>query len=138
MSAMISRTWIFAALLGTVSLAMGGADSAAEVVSSAEATRTIVINDLIVKDASVSGVVVNKSDATVREVELLLRQTWLWHDERHPGTESPGRALPFLLSGDIAPHSGTPCVFQMAPLAERSDGRIVTTMDVTGFSEVGP
>ncbi|HEX7409937.1 MAG TPA: hypothetical protein VF515_20145, partial [Candidatus Binatia bacterium] len=76
--------------------------------------------------------------ATVRGVELLLRQTWLWNDERHPGTDSPGRTLPFTFRADIAPNASAPFTFQTPPLAQRSDGRFVTTMDVISFSEVGP
>ena len=74
----------------------------------------------------------------LRGVELLLRQVWLWNDERHPGTDSPGRTLPFTLGGDVAPNASAPFTFQTPPLPQRSDGRFVTTMDVTGFTEVGP
>ena len=135
---MVTRIWIFGALLGILILPLHGATATAAVVSSSEAAQTIVINDLTVRDGSVSGTVVNKSSATVRGVELLLRQTWLWNNERHPGTDSPGRTLRFTLGGDVAPNASAPFTFQTPPLAQRSDGRLVTTMDVTGFTEVGP
>jgi len=135
---MITRIWIFGALLGILGLPLSGAAAAAAVVAPSEAAQTIVINDLTVRDGSVSGTIVNKSSATVRGVELLLRQTWLWNNERHPGTDSPGRTLPFTLAGDVAPNASAPFAFQIPPLAQRSDGRFVTTMDVTGFTEVGP
>ena len=134
---MVTRIWIFGALLGILSLPLHEA-SAAAVVPSSEAAQTIIINDLIVRDGSVSGTVVNKSSATVRAVELWLRQTWLWNNELHPGGDSPGRTLPFTLGGDVAPNASAPFTFQIPPLAERSDGRFVTTMDVVSFSEVGP
>ena len=108
------------------------------VVPSSEAAQTIVIKDLTVKDDSVSGTVVNKSSATVRGVGLLLRQEWLWKDERHPGTDSPGRAVPFTLAGDVAPNASAPFTFQTPRLPQRSDGRFVMTTDVISFSEVGP
>ena len=135
---MVTRIWIFGALLGILSLPLHGASARPAVVPSSEAAKTIVISDLTVKDDSVSGTVVNKSSATVRGVELLLRQVWQWKDERHPGTDSPGRTLPFTLGTDVAPNASAPFTFQTPPLAQRSDGRFVTTMDVTGFSEVGP
>ncbi len=135
---MVTRIWIFGGLLGILSLPLHGATAAAAVVPSSEAAQTIVINDLTVRDGSVSGTVVNKSSATVRGVELLLRQTWLWNNERHPGTDSPGRTLPFTLRGDVAPNASAPFTFQTPPLDQRSDGRFVTTMDVISFSEVGP
>jgi len=135
---MVTRTWIFGTLLGILTLPLHGATATATVVASAEAARTIVINDLTVHEGSVSGTVVNKSSATVRDVALLLRQVWQWKNERHPGTDSPGRTLPFTLRGDVAPNASAPFTFQTPPLPQRSDGRFVTTMDVTGFTEVGP
>jgi len=129
---------LIAGLLGILSLPLPGAAATAAVVASSEAAQTIVINDLTVRDGSVSGTIVNKSSATVRGVQLLLRQTWLWNNERHPGTDSPGRTLPFTFAGDVAPNASAPFTFQTPPLAQRSDGRFVTTMDVTGFTEVGP
>jgi hypothetical protein len=135
---MVTRIWIFGALLGILSLPLHGATAASPVVPSSEAAQTIAINDLTVHEGSVSGTVVNKSSATVRGVQLLLRQTWLWNNERHPGTDSPGRTLPFTFGGDVAPNASAPFTFQTPPLPQRSDGRFVTTMDVTGFTEVGP
>jgi hypothetical protein len=135
---MVTRIWTLGALLGILSVPLHGATATAAVVSSSEAARTIVINDLTVRDGSVSGTFVNKSSATVHGVEVLLRQTWLWNNERHPGTDSPGRTLPFTLTADLGPNASAPFTFQTPPLPERSDGRFVTTMDVTGFTEVGP
>ena len=135
---MVTRIWIFGALLGIVILPLHGASATAAVLSSSEVAQTIVINDLTVREGSVSGTIVNKSSATVRGVELLLRQTWLWNNERHPGTDSPGRTLSFTFAADVAPHASAPFTFQIPPLPQRSDGQFVTTMDVTGFTEVGP
>jgi hypothetical protein len=119
------------ALLGILTLPLHGAAAPAAVVPSSEIAQTIVINDLTVQEGSISGIVVNKSSTTVRGVELLLRQTWLWNNERHPGTDSPGRTLPFTLRTDVAPNGSAPFTFQ-------TPCRFVTTMDVTGFTEVGP
>lgn len=135
---MTTRTWIIGALLCQLSLPLQSAFATADVVPSSEAAQTVVITGLTVKDASVSGTVVNKSAATVRGVEMVLRQVWQWKDELHPGTDSPGRTLTFTLGGDVAPHSSAPFTFQMPPLPQRSDGRFTTTMDVIRFTEVGP
>ena len=135
---MVTRIWIFGALLGILSLPLRGVTATLAVMTSSDAAQTIVINDLTVQDDSVSGTIVNKSSATVRGVELLLRQVWHWKDEFHPGTDSPGRTLPLTLRGDVPPNGSAPFTFQIPPLARRSDGRFVTTMEVTRFSEVGP
>jgi len=71
---MVTRIWIFAALLGILILPLHGATASAAVVSSSEAARTVVIKDLTVREGSVSGTIVNKSSATVRGVDLMLQQ----------------------------------------------------------------
>jgi hypothetical protein len=136
---MITRIWIFGAMLGILSLPLHGVTAIAETVkTSADAAQTIVIDNLSVQNDSVSGTIVNKSPASVRGVELLLRQVWHWKDEFHPGTDSPGRTLPLTFSGDVAPNASAPFTFQIPALTQRSGGHFVTTMEVTGFSEVGP
>ncbi len=135
---MDSRLWIGAALLGVLSLPLHGATAASTVVPSSEVARTIDIDNLTVHEGSVSGRLVNKSPARVRGVDLLLRQVWHWKDEFHPGTDSPGRTLPLTWSGDIAPNASAPFTFEIPPLSARSDGYFDTTMEVTGFTEVGP
>jgi len=134
---MVTRIWIFAALLGSAGLALPNATALAGMVPPAEAAQAVVINDLTVGPDSVSGTVVNKTSATLREVQVLLRQVWQWKDERHPGTDSPGRTTPFTLAVNVAPNASAPFTFQPPRLPPRSDGRYVTTMDVTGFTEVG-
>jgi hypothetical protein len=111
---------------------------ASAVLSPSQVAQTIVIKDLPVRGDLVSGVVVNTSAARIRGVQLLLRQTWLWNDERHPGTDRLGRTLPVTLHTDVAPNGSAPFTFQTPPLARRFDGRFVTTMDVTGFMEDEP
>ncbi len=108
------------------------------VLSPPQVAQTIVINDLTVREDSVSGVVVNTSSARIRGVQLLLRQAWLWNDERHPGTDSPGRTLPVTLHTDVDPNGSAPFTFQTPPLPRRFDGRFVTTMDILSFTEEEP
>jgi hypothetical protein len=134
---MVTRISILGALLSILILPVHGSAATAAVVPSSEASQQIVIQDVTAKDSSVAGTVVNNSSKTFRDVELLVRQEWLWNDELHPGTDSPGRTLPFTLRQDIAPHGSASFSFQTPPLARRSDGRFVTTVEVTGFSEVG-
>jgi hypothetical protein len=134
---MVTRISFLGALLSILILAVHGSAATGAVVPSSEASQEIVMQDVTVKDSSVAGIVVNNSSKTVRDVELRVRQEWLWNDERHPGTDSPGRTLSFTLRQDIAPHASAAFSFQTLPLARRSDGRFVTTVEVTGFSEVG-
>jgi hypothetical protein len=111
--------------------------SAAAIVASSQASQEVIIENVTASDSSVGGTVVNNSSKTFRNVVLLIRQDWLWNDERNPGPDSPGRTLSFILRQDIAPHASASFALQTPPLAERPDGRFVTTVEVTDFSEVG-
>jgi hypothetical protein len=132
---MVRHISILGALLSILILPVHG--SAATAVPSSEVSQAIVIQDVTARESSVAGTVVNNSSKTLRNVELLVRQEWLWNDELHPGDDSPGRTLSFTLRQDIAPHGSASFSFQTPPLARRSDGRFVVTVEVTGFSEVG-
>jgi hypothetical protein len=134
---MIKRSWVLGAALGILLLPLHVVGAEDAVLSDPEVTLAIVIEDLQVANGTVSGTVVNNSDAIIRGVGLLLRQTWHWTDERHPGPDSPGRSTPFTLTEDVPPHGRTPFRFETPALGERPGGRFVTTMDVTGFTEVG-
>ncbi len=138
---MVTRISMFVALLSILILplhrAAAAAPAADAVLRPAEAARTILINDVSVQNGWVSGTVINQSSTTLHAVELSLQQVWLWNDERHPGTESPGRTLPFTFRGDVPPNGSAPFTFQPPPLPQRSDGRFVTTVDVIGFTQVG-
>ena len=136
---MVTRIAMFCALLSVLSLSLFASTTrAAGVLPSSDAARTVGISDLRVHEGSVTGTIVNRSPATLRGVELLLRQDWQWSNERHPGSESPGRSLPLTLAGDVAPNASAPFTFQIPRLPARSDGHFVTTMDVVNFTEVGP
>jgi hypothetical protein len=129
----VPRISILGALLSILTLPVHASAATAVVVPSFEASQAVVIQDLTAKNGAVSGAVLNNSSKTVRDVKLLLRQDWLWNDEFHPGTDSPGRTLRFTLRQDVAPHASAPFTLQ----TPCSDGGFVTTVEITGFSEVG-
>ena len=130
-------------VLGTLALlasliAPPRADAASPaVVTPAQASDDVVVTGLQVHDSAVSGNVVNASTKSIREVKLLIRQAWLWNDERHPGADNPGRALTFVLHPDINPRGSASFTFQTPPMPARSDGRFVTTAEIVAFTEVG-
>ncbi len=135
---MVPRISILGVLLGTFILSVQGRADTGIVVPSSEASQKIVIQSVLIKDGSViSGTVINNSSKAVRDVGFRVRQEWLWNDELHPGSESPGRTVPFTLHQEIAPHASAAFAIQIPPLAPRSDGQFVTTLEITGFTEVG-
>jgi hypothetical protein len=109
----------------------------AVVVPSSDVAQTVLIRDLTAEDGTVSGTIVNNSSKTIRDLELLVRQEWLWNDDLHPGTESPGRTLPVRVGRDIPPRASASFIVETPPLAPRSDGRFVTKVEVARYREVG-
>jgi hypothetical protein len=125
------------AQLGILTLPLQGPAATGVVVPSSEASQKIAIQDAMLNGPVVSGNVVNNSSKTIRDVRFRIRQEWLWNDELHPGTDSPGRTMPFTLRQDIAPHARASFTIHVPPSAPRSDGRFITTLEVIGFTEVG-
>ena len=102
------------------------------------AAQVVVVTDLSVDDGAVSGVLVNKSRRLVRDVRLLIRNAWVWKNERYPGNNNPGRAEYYAVPDAILP--GESLRFTHAPsspLPERHDGHFDTSVEVVGFAEVG-
>jgi hypothetical protein len=98
----------------------------------------VAVRDVEVRDASVSGRIVNKSPRLLRDVKLIVRHTWHWRDERHPGDDSPGRSEEFTVPGEAPPGGSLPFSYRLdPPLSERTDGHFATSAEVVGFTEVG-
>lgn len=100
--------------------------------------QIVAVSDLHAQNGTVSASLVNKSPHVVRNVRLLIRHAWVWKDERHPGTDSPGAAEYYVVPDAIPPgqrqrftHTPSP------PLPQRSDGHFDTSVEVVGFEEVG-
>ena len=107
-------------------------------VTGASASATAAVVNVAAQDGTVSGVLVNKSDRTLRDIQLLIRHTWMWNNERHPGASSPGRAEFYTLAGPVPPGASVPFTeHDVSPLPQRSDGHFTTSIDVVSFMQVG-
>jgi hypothetical protein len=83
----------------------------------------VFVRDVQVRDASISGTVVNTSPDVLRDVKLMVRYKWLWDNEMHPGTDDPSRTEYFVLRQDIPPGGQVPFNYQPeSPLREASEG----------------
>jgi hypothetical protein len=104
-----------------------------------EAARVVTVADVKVVDGVVSGQVWNRSSHLLRDVQLFIRYTWLWDDERHPGKIDPGTSTYYPLPREIAPGAKAPFTFSPTPsLPKIGGGRFETTVSVAGFTEVIP
>lgn len=121
-----------------VACATQGREPAESVLSDAQAANDIRVTDVEAHRGIVTGTLFNTSHAPLRNVELLIRHTWLWNNERHPGDDSPGRADVFEVRGEIPPREQMPFTYQVSPpLPQREDGHFETTVEVVGFAQVG-
>lgn len=116
--------------------------------SAAGETRTILTgsteSDIIdVTDVQGSGnrvtaTLVNNSGNRIRDIQLVIRHTFLWKNERAPGKDNPGRSEYFLVLGELAPNGKLAVEYQADPaLPERTDGTFETSIEVAGFTEEG-
>lgn len=113
-------------------------ESSERVLSDAQAAADVRVTDVQARNGVVTGTLVNTSRAPVRNVQLLVRHTWFWSNERHPGSDSPGRADVYDVRGEIPPHEQVPFTYQVSPpLEQRDDGHFQTTVEVVGFAQVG-
>ena len=135
---MESRGWLIAAALG-VAVCGGWRPAPADeaVMSRGELAKKVLIRDATVgDDGAVSGTLVNTSGHRLKEVRLLVRHDWLWRDEHHPGTDSPGTAGYYVVAQEIPPEGSVSFSYRPdPPLPRRSDGTFQTTVEVEGLLE---
>jgi hypothetical protein len=107
--------------------------------SEEETARIMAIENLAITDGVVSGELRNKSNHAVRDVQLFLRYTWLWEDERHPGKTDPGTSTYYTLKETIQPGAKTNFTYRPSPpLPKISGGRFDTSVTIAGFTEIIP
>jgi hypothetical protein len=110
-----------------------------EVISPHRADAQVIVADLKHDAYRVSGLVVNKSGNTLRDVILMINLSWVWRDEMAPGEDNPGRSARYVLDGDIPPRSTMPFTYRIEPpLPLRYDGEFRVFVNVGGFTEVLP
>jgi hypothetical protein len=104
------------------------------IVPSADVARRIIVQDVQSTSDRVTGTVVNATSQPIRDVRLLVRDDWLWQNERHPGSDNPGRATTVTLRDEIPPGSRVQFTYRRdQPLPARRDGHFDTDVDVLGF-----
>jgi hypothetical protein len=124
-------------LLDTPGWSLSAVAGPPEIVSPQEAAQVVDVANVKTRGNMVSGVLINESPQIARDVQLLIRQTWMWKNERHPGADSPGRAEFYTVHTAIPPHGTTAFAYDAKPLPQRTDGHFQTHVQVVGFTEVG-
>ncbi|HWP24654.1 MAG TPA: hypothetical protein VNM15_10815 [Candidatus Binatia bacterium] len=126
-------------LLGAVILALPSIDSAQQLRTRDDLSRVLTVEKLSVVDGAVSGEIYNRSPHAVRDVQLLIRHTWLWDNEARPGKNDPGTSVYQTLSGEIPPGGRLPFKYQPSPpLPKMAGGQFETTVGIAGYAEIIP
>lgn len=131
--------WIVVALLSAF-FAVGLEAYAAQpatLVSQEQASSVVSVRNVAAKDGAVSGEVVNNSARTIRDVQLLIRYTWLWKNEMRPGQDELSDAVYYTVEGDVPPRGAKPFAYKRpTPPPARADGHYEVSVSVAGFTEV--
>ncbi len=119
-------TWIHPALVGSATVLLAG-----------DSSKVVTLRNTTVKDGAVSGDLVNKSNRTIRDVQLLIRNIWHWKNEFRPGDDSPGDAVYYTVQREIPPGGSVPFTYNpQTPSTPGPNGNFETTVSVAGFTEV--
>ena len=110
-----------------------------QVLTPGEAAQSVVIKDLQTTPSEVTGVIVNNTQHTIRDIELLIEYHWLWANEFKPGMDSPGRVANVRIDRALSPGESTTFRYvPNPPLPNRQDGRFNPEVAVAGFTRVIP
>jgi hypothetical protein len=104
-----------------------------------EIAAVLTLENLSVQEGVVAGEVFNRSPHTVRDVQVLIRNTWLWDEEFKPGKDDPGTSMYYTLPREIPAGGRLPFTYSPSPpLPKVSGGRFETTVVIAGYAEVIP
>lgn len=124
-------------LVGLMALAFPASVSAQTVLLRQDAQKTLEVTNIKVEDGTVTGELHNNSGNAIRDAQLLIRYTWLWKNEFHPGSDDPSRSVYYTVPGELAAHGTTSFQYPATPpLPMRTDGSFVVSVGVSGFTAV--
>ncbi len=99
-------------------------------------TSVVEVRDVTGDAASVSGRLVNLSDKMVSNMKLSVSDTFLWTNERHPGSNDPSQTETYNLAQEIPPNGSAPFTVQRTTaLPTRGDGQFETKVQVMALTE---
>lgn len=105
--------------------------------SKEEINRILAIEKVTVKDGTVTGEIQNLSPNTLRDVQLYIRDIWLWDNEFHPGNNDPSTGFVYTVPQEIPPGGRGSFTFSPSPsLPKASGGRFMTQVSPAGYTEV--
>lgn len=102
-----------------------------------KADYVVALENVVIQDGDVSGVLVNKSQQGVYGIDLQVLYSWRWNNDFHPGRDDPGRAEYFKIDKEISPGQRVPFVHKPSPpLPARKDGVFDISVKVISFTKI--
>ena len=98
-----------------------------------DAGRLLEIVDLSESDAAVRGVLLNRSDDTIKDMRISVSHNFLWTNDHNPGPDDPSRATIVTLDQTVPPRGSVPFTISFDPLPVRRDGHFMTETQVVSF-----
>ena len=133
------RTIVTTLVAAVVVLAAQHTARSQTVASREEIASILSAEKIAVANGSVSGEIHNRGPYSVGEVQLFIRYTWLWDDERNPGKIDPGTSAYHTLTTEIRAGGSLPfTITPSPPLPKVSGGRYETSVTIGGFAQVIP
>lgn len=127
-----------AALAAVLLLPIVGRAQSETVTTKGDLAGNVELRDVRVDDGVVSGMVVNRSRNTLRDVRLLVRHAWVWGDDRHPGEINPGTSSFVTVAGPIPAGGEAPFSVRHPSSVVESGalGHFTTSVEAVGFTQV--
>jgi hypothetical protein len=129
---------LLSVIFGALVLAAAVEVSAAEINISDQQPQAVTIRNVKVQDGAVSGEVVNSSPNVIRDVQLLIRYTWLWKNEMKPGEDNRSDAVFYNVEGEIPPGGSKPLNYRPSSPMKEDAGRYEVSVKVAGFTQLVP
>jgi hypothetical protein len=113
---------------------------AQELITNASLDQSVGLANVSVDpNGNVSGVILNRTDLTVRQVKLMINYAWVWRNDFKPGEDSPGRTVYVTAPADIPAHGQGSFSYQPSPpLPSRGDGRFAPSVHIVGYTRMVP
>jgi len=107
------------------------------VVAPEEIVRALALENLVVQNDRVAGVILNTSSQRVRDVKLRIVFSWLWADEHRQGTDDPSFAVTEIVHDELPPQGSLTFGYSYpSAMSARRDGRFLVDVRIIGFSTI--
>ncbi len=111
---------------------------AADVVPPGNLERMLTVESVSRIGNVVTGRIVNRTNDVVTDVQVMVRDTFSWTNERSPGSDDPGQATNAVVKGPIPPGGSVTFELTEAAPPARTDGTYETAVSVISFTKLEP